>query len=135
MSTSMPLKPVSLGCGPCQPGPASQTLPRACLWGRLLLDTNKWSEGSWCLSLNWKFVLVLSRTRRRGGSSQGQQVGTVGRCPTAFSLLPAQRPRMTWGTSPCIKSWAVLVSSLSSANLFDPWSQQEERLLDSSPLL
>lgn len=52
-----PQRPVSLGCGPCQPGPASQAAPGGLMGQTLHLDTNKWS-GSWCLSLNWKFVLV-----------------------------------------------------------------------------
>lgn len=100
------------------PLPAGACLPDApgglSVEQTLHLNTNKWSEGSPCLSLNWKFVLVLSGTRRRGGSSQGQQVGAVGRCPIAFSLLPAQGLKMTWGTFPCIRSWAVLGSSLLS---------------------
>ena len=53
------------------PVPAGACLPDApggLLVGQTLhLDTNKQSEGSRCLSLDWEFILVLSRTGGWGG--------------------------------------------------------------------
>lgn len=40
----MCLKPISLGCGLCQPGPASQTLLGACWWGRHFISTQTSSQ-------------------------------------------------------------------------------------------
>lgn len=92
----MPLKPVSLGCGL----PARACLPDApgglSLGQTLHLDTNKWSEGSWCLSLNWKLYWFYQGLEGEGSHPKSASKGRSGKMPSCL-FSPANMTEVTWG--------------------------------------
>lgn len=86
------------------PVPAGACFPDApggLLVGQTLhLNTNKQSEGSRCLSLDWEFILVLSRTGGGGGGGEGSSQGQEGGWGEAQLPLSPASPRTEddlWG--------------------------------------
>lgn len=85
------------------PVPAGACFPDApggLLVGQTLhLNTNKQSEGSRCLSLDWEFILVLSRTGGGGAGGRGHHKVRKegGEKPSCLCPLPARGRRMTCG--------------------------------------